>query len=48
MVDRAVRQQIEKGAPTDVFMSANTKDVDMLKNIIKLIIHINTHIISWY
>ena len=27
----ALRQQIEKGAPTDVFMSANTKDVDMLK-----------------
>ena len=27
----ALRQQIEKGAPTDVFMSANTKDVEMLK-----------------
>ncbi|CAM3161518.1 molybdate ABC transporter substrate-binding protein [Staphylococcus argensis] len=28
----ALRQQIEKGAPTDVIMSANTKDVDMLKD----------------
>jgi len=28
----ALRQQIEKGAPADVFMSANTKDVDMLKD----------------
>lgn len=28
----ALRQQIEKGAPADVFMSANTKDVDALKN----------------
>ena len=27
-----LRQQIEKGAPTDVIMSANTKDVDMLKD----------------
>lgn len=27
----ALRQQIEKGAPNDVFMSANTKDVDMMK-----------------
>ncbi|MCS4486022.1 molybdate ABC transporter substrate-binding protein [Staphylococcus americanisciuri] len=27
----ALRQQIEKGAPADVFMSANTKDVDALK-----------------
>ena len=26
----ALRQQIEKGAPSDVMMSANTKDVDML------------------
>lgn len=26
----ALRQQIEKGAPVDVFMSANTKDVDGL------------------
>lgn len=26
----ALRQQIEKGAPTDVLMSANTKDVDAL------------------
>lgn len=26
----ALRQQIEKGAPVDVFMSANTKDVDAL------------------
>ncbi|MBL7564873.1 molybdate ABC transporter substrate-binding protein [Staphylococcus saccharolyticus] len=28
----ALRQQIETGAPTDVFMSANTKDVDILKD----------------
>lgn len=28
----ALRQQIEQGAPADVFMSANTKDVDALKN----------------
>src|SRR5699024_8365482 len=28
----ALRHQIEKGAPVDVFMSANTKDVDVLKN----------------
>lgn len=28
----ALRQQIEKGAPVDVFMSANTKDVDALKD----------------
>ncbi|ADC86894.1 molybdate ABC transporter substrate-binding protein [Staphylococcus lugdunensis] len=28
----ALRQQIEKGAPADVFMSANTKDVDALKD----------------
>lgn len=28
----ALRQQIEKGAPVDVFMSANTKDVDVLKS----------------
>ena len=27
----ALRQQIEKGAPADIFMSANTKDVDLLK-----------------
>lgn len=27
----ALRQQIEKGAPVDVLMSANTKDVDALK-----------------
>ncbi|HEC2157334.1 molybdate ABC transporter substrate-binding protein [Staphylococcus delphini] len=27
----ALREQIDKGAPVDVFMSANTKDVDMLK-----------------
>ncbi|UXR79401.1 MULTISPECIES: molybdate ABC transporter substrate-binding protein [unclassified Staphylococcus] len=27
----ALRQQIEKGAPADVLMSANTKDVDALK-----------------
>lgn len=27
----ALRQQIEKGAPVDVFMSANTKDVQSLK-----------------
>ncbi|MCO4328780.1 molybdate ABC transporter substrate-binding protein [Staphylococcus hyicus] len=27
----ALRQQIEKGAPVDVFMSANTKDVKTLK-----------------
>ena len=26
----ALRQQIEKGAPVDVFMSANTKDIDAL------------------
>ncbi|MBB2507405.1 Molybdate-binding protein ModA [Staphylococcus cohnii subsp. cohnii] len=26
----ALRQQIEKGAPVDVFMSANTKDIDPL------------------
>ena len=28
----ALRQQIETGAPVDVFMSANTKDVDQLKD----------------
>ncbi|MFO3719998.1 molybdate ABC transporter substrate-binding protein [Staphylococcus felis] len=28
----ALREQIEKGAPVDVFMSANTKDVDALKD----------------
>lgn len=28
----ALRQQIEKGAPADVLMSANTKDVDALKS----------------
>lgn len=28
----ALREQIEKGAPADVFMSANTKDVDKLKD----------------
>ncbi|MHD0397027.1 molybdate ABC transporter substrate-binding protein [Staphylococcus simulans] len=28
----ALRQQIEKGAPVDVFMSANTKDVQALKD----------------
>lgn len=28
----ALRQQIETGAPVDVFMSANTKDVDALKD----------------
>ncbi|MCE5038652.1 molybdate ABC transporter substrate-binding protein [Staphylococcus auricularis] len=28
----SLRQQIEKGAPADVFMSANTKDVDMLED----------------
>ncbi|MDO5375364.1 MAG: molybdate ABC transporter substrate-binding protein [Staphylococcus rostri] len=28
----ALRQQIEKGAPADVFMSANTKDIDALKS----------------
>lgn len=28
----ALRQQIEKGAPVDVFMSANTKDVKALKD----------------
>ncbi|QHW37667.1 molybdate ABC transporter substrate-binding protein [Staphylococcus ursi] len=27
----ALREQIDKGAPVDVFMSANMKDVDMLK-----------------
>ncbi|MBF1993496.1 molybdate ABC transporter substrate-binding protein [Staphylococcus schleiferi] len=27
----ALRQQIDKGAPVDVLMSANTKDVDLLK-----------------
>src|SRR5699024_8725590 len=27
----ALRQQIEKGAPVDVFMAANTKDVDALE-----------------
>lgn len=33
----ALRQQIEKGAPVDVFMSANTKDVDTLKSKDKVI-----------
>ncbi|MCJ1787088.1 molybdate ABC transporter substrate-binding protein [Staphylococcus warneri] len=28
----ALRQQVESGAPVDVIMSANTKDVDILKN----------------
>ena len=28
----ALRKQIESGAPVDVFMSANTKDVDALKD----------------
>ncbi|ARJ50431.1 molybdate ABC transporter substrate-binding protein [Staphylococcus lutrae] len=28
----ALREQIDKGAPVDVFMSANTKDVNMLKD----------------
>ena len=28
----ALRQQIEAGAPADVMMSANTKDIDLLKN----------------
>ena len=27
----ALRQQIEAGAPADVMMSANTKDIDLLK-----------------
>ncbi len=27
----ALRQQIEAGAPSDVMMSANTKDIDLLK-----------------
>lgn len=27
----ALRQQIEKGAPSDILMSANTKDIDALK-----------------
>ncbi len=37
----ALRKQIESGAPVDVFMSANTKDVDALKTRIKRMIHIN-------
>ncbi|QLK86645.1 molybdate ABC transporter substrate-binding protein [Staphylococcus sp. 17KM0847] len=33
----ALRQQIEQGAPVDVFMSANTKDIDQLKKSNKVI-----------
>lgn len=44
----ALRQQIEAGAPADVMMSANTKDIDLLKKKTKHMILIIMQRISLY